>query len=76
MFSKKAEPLYQLLIRNAKYEWNDKCEESFDFLKNCLIYEPVLAHPNFNKTFYLFCDASNSGVGAVLMQSESNDEKK
>ena len=76
LFSNKAEPLYRLLNKDTKFEWTEECENSFQFLKNCLTSKPLLAHPNFNKTNHLFCDASNSGVGAVLMQSENTTDEK
>ncbi|KAM8721490.1 hypothetical protein ACLKA7_007379 [Drosophila subpalustris] len=47
-----------------------------DKLKVILTSAPVLQNANFSKKFYLHCDASNFGVGAVLIQmSEENDEK-
>ena len=60
--------------KDTLYDWNDKCQETFEKLKQCLITISVLAYPNFKKTFYLYTDASGKGLGAVLAQK--NDGRK
>jgi len=52
-FSIIAYPLYQLLRKDKPFVWCDKCELSFNTLKEKLLSDVVLAHPNFNKPFYL-----------------------
>ena len=47
--------------------------KSFEELKQKLICKPILRLPDVNKSFYLQCDASEVGVGAVLCQMY-NDE--
>ena len=41
---------------------------AFETLKNKLTENPILVYPDFSKDFYIACDASNSGLGAVLLQ--------
>ena len=48
--------------------WTEKCEGSFQELKNLLCVEPVQQSPDFTKEFLLQTDASDVGVGAVLSQ--------
>lgn len=49
--------------------------ESFEELKRDLTSAPVLRHADFSKRFYIQCDASEYGIGAVLYQlSRENEE--
>ena len=45
-------------------------------MKQCLLSDVVLAHPNYTKDFHLFTDASNCGLGAYLMQADDNGQLK
>ncbi|WVZ64130.1 hypothetical protein U9M48_013696 [Paspalum notatum var. saurae] len=45
-----------------------KCEKAFGTLKKLLTSAPVLAQPDITKPFDVYCDASGSGLGCVLMQ--------
>ncbi|XP_078581557.1 uncharacterized protein LOC144864980 [Branchiostoma floridae x Branchiostoma japonicum] len=55
--------------------WSEECERAFQVLKSHLCQEPVLKSPNFEETFILQTDASESGIGAVLTQISGNDEE-
>ncbi|XP_071499059.1 uncharacterized protein [Diadema antillarum] len=54
--------------------WGPEEESAFVKLKECLANPPVLRLPDFEKTFMLKVDASDSGLGAVLMQEHDGDE--
>nr|GFA40839.1 putative reverse transcriptase domain-containing protein [Tanacetum cinerariifolium] len=43
---------------------------AFQLLKQKLCSAPILALPEGNEDFIAYCDASNKGLGAVLMQRE------
>nr|GEU60821.1 putative reverse transcriptase domain-containing protein [Tanacetum cinerariifolium] len=54
----------------VKFEWSDKQEAAFQLLKQKLCSAPILALPEGSKDFIVYCDASNKGLGVVLMQRE------
>jgi hypothetical protein len=58
----------ELLEKDAKFKWNPQCEEAFLNLKKLLTTTPVLAQPDIAKPFDVYCDASGTGIGGVLMQ--------
>ena len=67
-FSKIAGPLHCLTRKGVKFEWTDRCEGSFQTLKEKLTSALVLTLPEGNKGFEVYSDASYQGLGCVLMQ--------
>ena len=60
--------------KGIKYEWNDKRQKSFETLKQKLIEQRILQHPNYDKPFILITDTSGEGLGIIL--SQLNKDKK
>ncbi|KAA3485202.1 DNA/RNA polymerases superfamily protein [Gossypium australe] len=48
---------------------SDKCQQSFDQLKNMLTEATVLTQPEFEKEYIVYSDASLNRLGCVLMQT-------
>ncbi|GJS80823.1 putative reverse transcriptase domain-containing protein [Tanacetum coccineum] len=67
-FSKIAKPLTSLIQKNQKYVWGVEQEEAFHTLKHNLCDAPILLLPDEVEDFVVYCDASNQGLGCVLMQ--------
>nr|GFA33225.1 putative reverse transcriptase domain-containing protein [Tanacetum cinerariifolium] len=68
--SKIAKPMTKLTQKKVKFEWGDKQEAAFQLLKQKLCSAPILALPEGSEDFIVYCDASNKGLGVVLMQRE------
>jgi hypothetical protein len=68
-FGKLAAPLTSLLKRDA-FQWSPAAETIFLALKRSLTSAPVLDLPDFTRPFIIECDASGSGIRAVLHQAD------
>ena len=69
-FSKIAKPLYKLLEKDARFFWENECQESFEELKSHLTTAPIVRAPNWQLPFEVMCDASDLAIGVVLGQRE------
>jgi hypothetical protein len=66
-FSKIAKPITELLKKGNKYLWSKVCDEAFKHMKKLLTTSPVLAQSDTTKPFDVYCDASGTSLGGVLM---------
>lgn len=69
-YAEKARPLVELTRKreSSRVLWTPEREKAFRDLKNALSSKPIVRAPNVQKEFFLRTDASDSGIGAVLMQ--------
>lgn len=73
-FSTITAPITELIKgrrKSQKIQWSDAAERSFQSIKQALVAAPVLAAPDFDQPFIIQSDASDVGVGAVLVQEDS-----
>ncbi len=87
-FSQIAKPLSELLGGTPKgrkgkskkqkqvsappWVWEQRQEDAFVKLKECLTSPPILAYADYEKPFTLHTDASGEGLGAVLYQEQDD----
>ncbi|GKE62803.1 putative reverse transcriptase domain-containing protein [Tanacetum coccineum] len=62
--------LTELTQKNKKYIWGEDQESAFQLLKQKLCEAPILALPEGNDDFVVYCDASHQVLGARSMQRE------
>ncbi|XP_042501991.1 uncharacterized mitochondrial protein AtMg00860-like [Macadamia integrifolia] len=66
----KIAPSLTNMLKRGCFKWNTCSEAAFEELNKAMTRAPVLALPDFSKTFIIECDAVGSGVGGVLMQEK------
>ncbi|KYO28109.1 hypothetical protein Y1Q_0005103 [Alligator mississippiensis] len=75
-FGATAAPLHELTKKGSPdpVVWKQGCQEAFDTLKATLIKQPILKAPLHDKPFYVATDASDSGLGAVILQEQQETQ--
>ena len=69
-FEEIATPLTNLTTKGSPNHvvWEKQHQVAFDSLKSQIVKQPILHIPDFDLRFILQTDASDSGIGAVLLQ--------
>ena len=61
-FSKLAHPITSLQKKGVKFEWNSKCEDSFQILKEMITSAPILKIVDPERNFVVCMQARNSWI--------------
>ena len=56
------------LLKKDEFSWTPGATKAFEHVKEEMCLAPILATPDFTKTFSVECDALRNGIGVVLMQ--------
>ena len=67
-----AEPLQRLCKKDTVYAWESQQQEAFEAIKVVITTTPVLAYFDKDKKHYIQTDASQKGLGAVLLQAPTS----
>ena len=61
-------PLTKMYGIKAKFEWSEETQKDFDLVKEKIVPEAMLAHPDFSKPFDVHTDSSAYQLGGVVSQ--------
>ena len=66
-FSRLAALMTRFTWKEVKFEWNDLCERAFEELKSRLTSAPIVRVLERGQRYTAYCDASNDGLGCILI---------
>ena len=75
-FADAARPLTRLTRREIKFKWTKDCQEGFEYLRTCLMTDPILKYPDPSKRYVIFTDASDQAAAGVLCQEHTDIDGK
>jgi hypothetical protein len=67
-------PLTHLTKKHVKFQWREDQQQAFEMIRKQLSSQPVLRHPDFQKEFMVYTDASSEAFGASLCQKDKDGE--
>ena len=67
-FAKIAKPLFELLKKENKFEWENEHQNAFETLKNKLKESPIVRLPVLDRPFIVYTDSSSWALGCYLAQ--------
>lgn len=67
-FVKISKPLINLVSKDVDFIFDSKASAAFLYMKEALIYAPILQSLNWDLPFELMCDASNFAIRVILGQ--------
>ena len=69
------QPLYNLLHKENDFKWTNEHQKIFIEMKRTITHKLELTMPDTTKPFYILTDASNTGIGAALLQQHPTEKK-
>ena len=69
------QPFYNLLHKETDFKWTQEHQKIFEQMKETITHKLELTMPDTTKPFYIITDASNTGIGAALLQQHSTEKK-
>ena len=63
-----------LLKKETQFIWSTACINSFDEIKKLIKKVATLTFTDFSRTFCVQTNASNVGIGVVLLQQDHTEE--
>ena len=68
-------PFYNLLHKETDFKWTQEHQNFFEQMKKTITRKLELTMPDTTKPFYIITDASNTGIGAALLQQHLTEKK-
>lgn len=69
-------PLTALTKKHARFKWRSEEQRAWEALREAVTSEWVMVHPQVDKPYKLYTDASGYAVGAILVQEEETGLKR
>jgi len=64
--------LTSLLVKDVPFNFDDRCPEAWEKLKEELVFALIILAPDWTKSFEIMCDASDFAIGVVLRHHIDN----
>ena len=69
------QPLYNLLHKETDFKWTKEHQTVFEKMKQTITKQLEITMPDTIKPFYIITEASNTGIGAALLQQHPTENK-
>ena len=69
------QPIYKLLHKETEFNWTKEHQTVFEITKQTITKQLEITMPDTSIPFYIITDASNTGIGAALLQQHPTENK-